>query len=397
MLNSQGTARPAGLQRRRVNRGVLGRIMTGRKKEVSEASLPINHDTSILGHELGNVLNGILGMTELLLNSGVSPEQRRWLHSIECCGLQMRQIVEWIESSDDRSESEFLPRHALFNGPAMLEQSLTSHLPEAVKKRNSLVLLIDPDVPHFWHCDPCLLRQLVDNLIGNALKHTVSGEVSLRASYAPGSEAPCGLRIQIADSGSGLDATEMKQIFEAYRQGRSAVEGKGLGLYICKRIVQAMGGQVRCSDTGEQGSCFEVMLPNTLVRTHERSVPGAALLEQVHCRLLLEGNLYRSVCSILTRLGISWSQDGSDRPAEPERGIQVFFRVGKAAGRLSPEALPALCLENRSLSSKSLTLPVFESTLGPVLLEMALEWLSRYGRPGSAPSPCRSKLPGDPG
>ena len=78
---------------------MLGRIMSGRKKGISEAALPIDLETSILGHELGNVLNGLLGMTELLLNSSMSPDQRRWLLSIECCGRQMQQIVEWIESA----------------------------------------------------------------------------------------------------------------------------------------------------------------------------------------------------------------------------------------------------------------------------------------------------------
>ena len=368
--------------------------MSGRKKGVSEASLPIDLETSILGHELGNVLNGLLGMTELLLNSSVSPDQRRWLLSIECCGRQMQQIVEWIESSACRLDSEFSPRRARFNGPSMLEQALTSHLPAAAKKRIGLVLLIDPEVPRFWNCDPCLLRQLVDNLLGNALKHTTSGEVSLRASSVPGNGATDRLHIRVTDSGSGVDAAESRWLFEAYRQGRGSVEGKGLGLYICKRIVRALGGQIRCSNTGRRGSCFEVILPGVLDRTPTGPVPGATLLGQVHCSLLLEGRQARSVSSILTRLGISWSPAGTILSAESDRNLQVLIRTDGAVDQWPAEALPAVRLESRSVASKNLSLPVFESTLGPALLEMALEWLSRRGRQDSVPSQYRSKPPG---
>jgi hypothetical protein len=238
------------------------------------------------------------------------------------------------------------------------------------------------------------LRQLADNLLGNALKHTTTGEVSLRASSVPDNGAADGLRIRVTDSGSGVDVAESRRLFEAYRQGRGSVEGKGLGLYICKRIVQALGGQIRCSNTGGQGSCFEVLLPGALDRTPADPVPGAALLGQLHCSLLLEGRQARSVSCILTRFGISWSPAGTSQPAESDRGLEVLIRAESAVDPLRSEVLPLLRLESHSVASKSLSLPVFESTLGPVLLEMTLDWLSRRGRQGSVPSPCRSKRPG---
>ena len=276
----------------------------------------------------------------------------------------------------------------------MLEQALTSHLPEAAKKRISLVLLIDPELPQFWTSDSCLLRQLVDNLLGNALKHTTSGEISLRASSVRENGTADRLRMRVTDSGPGVDGMESRRLFEAYRQGRGSVEGKGLGLYICKHIVRAMGGQIRCANTGRWGSCFEVILPGVLDRPPTGPVPGATLLGQLHCSLLLEGRQARSVSSILTRLGIPWSPAGTMLSAESDRNLQVLIRTDGAGDQLPAEALPVLRLESRSVASKSLSLPVFESTLGPALLEMALEWLSRRGRQDSVPSLYRSKLPG---
>ena len=355
-----------------------------------DPSLCSERAMAVLGHELDNVLNGLLGMMQLLRESGLSPEQDRWSRAIEQSGRQMHRLVSNFRPSPDQPERRPRPCPTTLDGIDLLEQVLISHAPSAAAHGNRLLLTVAPDVPEVWHCDPCLLRQVIDNLLGNALKFTAGGEVRLCAARAH--QGMDRLRITVVDSGPGIDPAMGNRIFEAWEQGderiRHTFGGSGLGLYICQSAVLAMGGTLRWSKPAAGGACFEVHLPGIL--REEQAVPAKApgLLREVHCLLQLHEPLRGSVAGWLTRLGVGWRDAGAT--PFPEGPPRVLIAVSElAAGTDQPG--PTLLLKPLDGSAgpaggTSVAAPILGCNLGPALLGMALEWLwVRGGRRDSIP------------
>ncbi len=191
------------------------------KVRKDSGSPPVIHQgVAELGHELGNVLNGLLGMTRLVRDSGLNAEQEYWLRAIEQSGCQMRRLVDafWLGPTQT---GEFIhPNPVDLDGIELLEQALLAHAPAARRNADRLLLTVAPDVPRYWHCDPCLLRQLLDNLLGNALKFTRSGEVVLEvAARLQGNDPTDTLLLAVIDSGPGIDAALGRRMFRAYERG----------------------------------------------------------------------------------------------------------------------------------------------------------------------------------
>ena len=384
-------------------------VCEGLKMQVrkdSDSPLVIHQGVAELGHELGNVLNGLLGMTRLVRDSGVNAEQEYWLRAIEQSGCQMRRLVDafWLGPTQT---GEFIhPNPVDLDGIELLEQALLAHAPAARRNADRLLLTVAPDLPRYWHCDPCLLRQLLDNLLGNALKFTRSGEVVLEvAARAQGSDPTDTLLLAVIDSGPGIDAALGRRMFKAYERGldphREDSAGKGLGLFICQRIVHAMGGVIGWSSPADGGVCFEVSLPGILAAVPPRKTPlPTRVLQSVECRIELPASMQRSVTGCLTRLGVPWHLSkqqtapamtgGSNRPGDSknvERLCISITEIQTAAGLSGPQLLLQAESDTASLTGgKCLQAPFLECNLGPLLLELALEWLwIRNEEPGSAP------------
>ena len=366
-----------------------------------------NQGVAELGHELGNVLNGLLGMARLVRDSGLNAEQERWLRAIEHSGRQMRWLVDAFRCDPVPEGKHICPEPIDVDGIELLEQAVLAHAPSAREQRNRLILAVDTDLPRYWRCDPRLLRQVLDNLLGNALKFTRSGEVLLEASRpTENGLAFDGLILSVVDSGPGIDPALGQRMFGAYERGSALVAGQsggqGLGLFICRRIVEAMGGSIGCSDSETGGARFELHLPGVLAR---QSASGGdlptGLLHSIECTLELSGTLHVSVAGCLDRLQVAWR---SPEPgAEPSRDRAA----GSCPVRPSGETLcvhiselvataddpgPALLLsartaDHRVVGGKTLQPPILECSLGPLLLEIALEWRWFSGSAGDLPRP----------
>ena len=352
-----------------------------------------------LGHELGNVLNGLLGMTRLVRDSGLNAEQERWLRAIEQSGRQMRWLVDAFRGEPVLSDEALPPRPVEHDGIDLLEQAVLAHAPAARDSFNRLLLVTDPELPRFWSCDPCLLRQIVDNLLGNALKFTRSGEVVLEAVESGGDNGQGDLRIIVTDSGPGIDPTLGSRAFAAYAQGAASVPvhsiGRGLGLYICRRIVESVGGSISWSNPTEGGARLEVFLPGVLAlgRGAAAGLP-TGMLRALECRVDLADPLRRSVIGCLSRLGVLHGRS----PAGPAPDTCVGLKAGEGL-HVSLTELPVmgdhpgpvLGLHAQTtagvvIGSKRLQAPILECSLGPLLLEFALEWLwIRNEKPDSVP------------
>lgn len=375
--------------------------MKGRKHR--DQVKQVEQEMAVLGHELDNVLNGLLGMSHLLRESGLNAEQERWSRAIEHSGRQMQRLVATFRAGPGPADREPTPSAQSIDGIDLLEQVLLSHAPAALAHGDRLLLTVSPDVRRYWVCDPCLLRQALDNLLGNAIKFTAGGEVLLHV--ATFHERRGWLRITVLDSGSGVDPALSEKIFEAGNQGpadtRSRFGGSGYGLFVCRRAVATLGGTLDCLPAQGGGSRFELLLPAD-IQAGSRPGSGARVLDEpadeparsrlmlsrLSCRLALSGHLFDSVSGWLERLGVSWHPAAAvGRTIAPAGLAVVVSEYPAAAGQPGPTLLlQPLNDDGKPVHACFVPAPVLCCTLGPALLGIALEWLwLRSEKPGSAP------------
>ena len=353
--------------------------MKGHPNGLCGSSLPPGHEFPIFRHELRNVLNGLLGMASVLHGSGLNGEQLRWLEAIERSARQIEGLIDSCSPSGAGGQVEIRCRPRTFDGIGLLEDILTGHQPLAAVSGHQLLLVAEPGLPRHWRADPCLLRQIADNFVANAIRYARPGEVVLEASAS--GAGPGWLEVTVSDSGASQAASPGDWMFEAYRRGGGGVGeggGSGLGLYICRRIAAAIGGEVRWSAGRGEGTSFELIFPAGLDETTSAQGPVTGLFSKLHVSVALEGEMRRCVTGILDRLGVEWGARGKAAPAG-RLPLDIRKAHGADPDRLKGPGATALVLapgaaDARLPAAVPVPVPVLETTLGPALLRMALEW-----------------------
>jgi signal transduction histidine kinase/ligand-binding sensor domain-containing protein/CheY-like chemotaxis protein len=218
-----------------------------------------------LGHEIRTPMTGVLGMTELLLRSELQPRQRAHAQAIQRSGgLMLRLLNDALDLA--RIEAGRLPLDArAFDLQRCLEEVAAQQRPLAEAKGLAFDVDIDPVVAAWRTGDPLRLQQVLLNLVGNAIKFTEQGSVSLRlCAHAEGFE------LQVADTGPGLNDAQRARLFRRFEQIERAPGGRrhggsGLGLAISQELVSAMGGRIVVDSVPGVGSCFRVQLDLPMV------------------------------------------------------------------------------------------------------------------------------------
>jgi signal transduction histidine kinase/PleD family two-component response regulator len=213
-----------------------------------------------MSHEVRTPMNGVIGMANLLLSSSLNAEQRDLAETLcqssETLLRIINDILDFSKIEAGRLALEFMD----FDLIEHLELAIDLNADVAAHKGLELVMNIDPGVPRIVRGDPVRLRQIVLNLLGNAIKFTHQGEVVL--SVAPGEEQPEGvvLRFEIADTGIGIPVETQEHLFQPFVQADTSTTrkygGTGLGLAICKRLAELMNGQIGVVSRAGQGSSF---------------------------------------------------------------------------------------------------------------------------------------------
>jgi signal transduction histidine kinase len=212
-----------------------------------------------MSHEIRTPMNGVLGALELLRRSPLNARQRRLARVAASSGTTLMALLNDLLDQSTIESGKFTLRRAPMSLHALAVAVVALFRPNAEKRGLQLELLLDPAVPDRVIADGQRLKQVLSNLIGNAIKFTERGRVELRLSARPR-----GIGFEVRDSGIGIPPDRLDRLFDPFYQidaSRSRSHGgTGLGLTISQRIVQEMGGQIRVHSTMGEGSTFRFML-----------------------------------------------------------------------------------------------------------------------------------------
>ena len=223
------------------------------------------HLLAMMSHEVRSPMNAILGMTELLLHTPLSREQWNLLDTARTAG---ESLIGTLDNVLDISkvESGTLPLDRRAFSLADLVEGLAEEVaPAAAEGGLEVSCYVDAEIPRILEGDPDRIRQVLTNLLGNAVKFTRQGSIALRAESFKAGPKRHWVRISVEDTGPGIQADSMDRIFDPFFQGDAFQQGDsrgvGLGLSIVQSFVDLMGGRVEVDSAPGRGTCFELRLP----------------------------------------------------------------------------------------------------------------------------------------
>jgi two-component system sensor histidine kinase BarA len=230
------------------------------RKEALKVSRIKSEFLTNISHEIRTPLNGILGFTRILLKDQSDQRKTDHLNTIEKSANGLLTIINDILDLSKIDAGKLVLENIGFNVREVLEDVLTINAPEAHKKSLELVSLIYSDVPQFLTGDPLRIKQVLTNLISNAIKFTPQGNITVRVLLEDENINQAGVKFEITDTGIGLSDEQQNKLFRAFNQADSSTTrqfgGTGLGLVISQHLVKAMKGDISVQSAEGEGSTF---------------------------------------------------------------------------------------------------------------------------------------------
>ncbi len=246
-------------------------------QKAAEEALKAAHDAALsaaemksqfvanVSHEIRTPMNGIIGMTRLLIDSRLAPRQHEYAEAVLRSAESLMRIINEILDFSKIEAGRLSVEEIDFELPELLREVMELYAPRAEEKRLAFRLEGVEAMPAWVRGDPLRLRQVLLNLLDNALKFTERGEVRLAARRLAPRDGLDWYRFSVRDSGIGIPAAALERIFQAFSQADGSTSrkygGTGLGLAICRQLVELMGGALRVESRVGEGSAFHVDLP----------------------------------------------------------------------------------------------------------------------------------------
>jgi CheY-like chemotaxis protein/HPt (histidine-containing phosphotransfer) domain-containing protein len=278
-------------------------------------------------------MNGVLGVTELLQQTSLNPEQRDYVDTIGRCGESLLTILNDILDLSKIEAGKLRFESVPFDLASEVFDVVELNRPKVAGGRVELLVDIDPDVPSRLMGDPGRLRQVVGNLVSNAVKFTSSGHVLVTTRLGGRAEGRVRIQISVTDTGPGISPEAQKRLFQPFSQADASTSrkfgGTGLGLVLCRRIIAGMGGGIDLVSEEGRGSTFTVSLELPVDEGRPAALPPPSILREARVLVLDDNPLNRAILEKqLSQLGVRVEAAGLG--SEAVERVRVAARGGSA-------------------------------------------------------------------